>query len=242
MEKALNLIQRDIVRLRRDNMLLFLAGYPFLGAIIMRFLVPFIPIENFDVYVAPLLVIFAPLAFGIVFGFNLIEEKEEQTWLLMRVVPLRVEFYFSYLIAVTTIPALVLGLLTTLIYGQPVANTVLFILIIIATALSTPLWTLVLGVLAHNKVEGLALTKTVGFILLLPFLAFVLSPTWQVTLAWNPWYWSYIGLIKAYAGNTIGELAINVPEYPTFVFWLAPIVMSLSAVVGLSRVWRERVE
>jgi len=242
MEKALNLIQRDIVRLRRDNMLLFLAGYPFLIAILARFFAPLIPIRHIDIYVAPLLVIFAPLAFGMVFGFNLIEEKEEQTWLLIRVVPLRVESYFLYLIAATTIPSLALGSLTAIIYGLPVANLGLFILMIISTALSAPLWTLALGVLAHNKVEGLALTKTVGFILLLPFLTFVLSPTWQVTLAWNPWYWSYIGLIKAYAGNIVDELAINMPGYTTFVLWLIPIVLSLVAVVGLSRVWRGRVE
>ncbi|MBE0448806.1 MAG: hypothetical protein IBX64_12075 [Actinobacteria bacterium] len=243
MKKALNLLQRDVFRLHRDNLLLFLIAYPIAIAILARLVAPMVPIEHFVIYIAPPMIMFAPLSFGMVFGFNLIEEKEEQTWLLIRVVPLRVAAYFVYLVAVTALPAFALSLVTALLYGQPVANPGQFILMVFATALTAPLWALMLGVIAHNKVEGLALTKTISFITLAPGLAFILSPTWQVTVGWNPWYWSYLGLIKAFTSEAVlGELAIIMPGYPSFIFWLAPVILSLAAVVGLSRAWRQRVE
>lgn len=243
MDKVFNLLERDARRLRRDNMLLFLIAYPFLAALAIRLAAPLIPVENLALYLAPALIMFAPLAFGMVFGFNLIEEKEEQTWLLIRVVPLPRTIYISYLIAASVLPSFALALATALLFGQPVAHVGLFLLMALAASLTAPLWTLLLGVLASNKVEGFALAKVVSFVMVLPGLAFVLTPAMQLSIAWNPWYWIYIGLLKAYAGTALLDtLAINMPEYPTPVFWLAPLLLSTVLIAYLARVWRKKAE
>lgn len=243
MNKALNLLWRDTFRLGRDKTLIFLIVYPFVSALVGRFLVPFIPIKHFSLYLAPALIIFAPLAFGMVFGFNLIEEKEEQTWLIVRVVPLRTSTYFTYLVLATALPSLLLGLITALIYRQPISDIWQFSMMLIATSLTAPLWALLLGIIARNKIEGLALSKIVSFIMLAPAIAFFASPTVQLSVAWNPWYWIYIGLLNAYAGSAIiSDLAINVPKYPEFVFWLAPATLSLITIVRLASIWRKIAE
>ena len=92
---------------------------------------------------------------------------------------------------------------------------------------------LFLGAFASNKIEGLAIGKIGSSASATPLLFFLLPPAWFVLLAWSPWSWLYLGLLKAHATDAqLTELAFRVPPVPDWSTWLVPVILC-AALSGL---------
>ncbi|MFZ5898017.1 MAG: hypothetical protein ACOYU7_02355 [Bacillota bacterium] len=165
------------------------------------------------------------------------------TWLLLRVIPLRLSTFFLYKSGTAIAASIILSLLAAVVFGQPVVGPGLFLLSVTAVSFTTPLVALLLGALAGNKIEGLALGKILGFALVTPVVVFFVPPAWQLLLAWNPWYWGYLGLLQAYAGNALlSALPLHWPGYPSQLLWLMPLLLGLLGTAVFARIYRLRVE
>jgi hypothetical protein len=101
MSKIGALLRKDARGIYRDGFLLYMCAYSPLIAIAARFGVPWIPVESLSLYLAPWLVTLGGSLAAIIFGFGLIEERERQTLLLMRVLPLSRAVHFAYLVITT---------------------------------------------------------------------------------------------------------------------------------------------
>jgi hypothetical protein len=241
MSKLATLLAKDGRAIYRDGVLLPLALYPLVVAVIARLFAGWAPIEHLDLYLAPAVFIVGALVVGTVFGFTLIEEREQQTWLLLRVIPLRQSTLLAYLVATTAGFALLVGLASSLVYGLPLAKPASFVALAVAGSLTAPLLAFTLGALAANKIEGFALGKILGVLPALPALVFLLSPNWQVLLAWNPFYWLYLGMLGAYGADpSAAGLAVRWPGYPAWSYLLAPTVLSLAGIALLGSTYRRR--
>jgi hypothetical protein len=98
---------------------------------------------------------------------------------------------------------------------------------------------LLLGALASNKIEGLAVGKVISGSSLLLAAVFVLPPNWHVSLSWYPWYWIYLGLLDAYAGvDRAGLLAVTPLRLPLWAYVVVPTVLNAAAIVLLVRRYR----
>jgi fluoroquinolone transport system permease protein len=242
MSRVGTLLRKDARGIYRDGFLLYLCAYAPLIAIAARIAVPWIPVEDLSLYLAPWLVTVGGSLAAIVFGFGLIEERERQTLLLLRVVPLSRRAHFAYLATTTGLLSCALGLAVAVIFGQPVADLPGFLLMLAVGSLLAPLGMLTLGVAAANKIEGMAVAKVVSCMSLLPALVFAVPAPWQVLLAWSPHYWAYLGLLRAYAGEArIASLALHWPGHPGWVEPIAATVLCLGAVALLARIHRARV-
>ncbi len=236
MNKIAALLWKDARGIGRDRFLLYLCLYAPLLAIASRIAVPWIPIENLSLYLAPWLVTMGGSLAAIVFGFGLIEERERQTLLLLRVLPLSRAAHFSYLAITTALLSCVLGLVAAAIFGQGIAHLTGFLVMLAVGSLLAPLGMLMLGVAAANKIEGMAVAKLVSSMSLVPALVFVVPAPWQILLAWSPHYWVYLGLLRAYAGEAqLASLAVHWPGHPGWVDPLAAAALSLLGIVLLAR-------
>jgi fluoroquinolone transport system permease protein len=242
MSKIGALLWKDARGIYRDGFLLYMCAYIPLVAIAARLGVPWIPVENLALYLAPWLVTLGGSIAAIVFGFGLIEERERQTLLLLRVLPLSRATHFAYLIITTGLLSCVLGLVAAAVFGQPVADLPCFLLMLAAGSLAAPLGMLMLGVAAANKIEGMALAKLVSSLSLVPALVFAVPAPWQILLAWSPHYWVYLGLLRAYAGEAqLAGLAVHWPGHPGWVDPLAAAILCLGGIALLARIYRTRV-
>jgi len=98
--------------------------------------------------------------------------------------------------------------------------------LILANALGTPLLMLFLGAFASNKIEGLAIGKIGSSASAAPLLFFLLPPAWFAALAWSPWSWLYIGLLKAHAtDDQMAELVLHWPPVPDWSTWAVPVIL-----------------
>ena len=242
MSKIGALVRKDVRGIYRDSFMVYMCAYGPLVAIAARLGVPWIPVENLALYLAPWLVTLGGSIAAIIFGFGLVEERERQTLLLLRVLPISRTAHFSYLVITTGLLSCVLGLLAAAVFGQPVADLPGFLLMLAVGSLTAPLGMLMLGVAAANKIEGMALAKLVSSMSIVPALVFVMPSPWQILLAWSPHYWVYLGLLRAYAGETqLAALAVHWPGHPAWLEPLAATALCLGGIALLARIHRTRV-
>jgi hypothetical protein len=208
-----------------------MVGYSLALAAVARVVIRWIPVSHIELYVAPFIIVMACGLMGLVFGFALIEERETGTSLLMRVIPVSRTALASYWTVVVGGSCLVICLLSALVYGVRPANMGAFLLFTAVTALGAPTVMLLLGALASNKIEGLAVSKIISGSSLMLVAVFVLPARWHLLLFWYPWYWIYRGLLEAYAGPDIA--ARLVVDWPALPGWIQPVVPLLGSVLGI---------
>ena len=236
------LFRKDARVIYRDGFMLMMLVYPLVLALGLRFGVPFVPIPDFDVYLAPAVVLLGPTFVGTVLGFTLIEERENRTWLLLRVLPLPERALFGYFFCVCAGLSFGVALVSAILYGQPVAELGAFVAMTAVCSLTAPLVMLLMASLASNKIEGMAVSKALGLLSFSPALAFVLSPSWQLTLAWNPFYWIYLGLLESVVGSQrVWDLAIRWPDPPLAVVVVLPALVCFGVSALLLRRYRAQV-
>jgi fluoroquinolone transport system permease protein len=233
--RMLALLRRDLRGIYRDGFLTMMTGYSLVIALGTRIVVHWIHVPHIELYVAPFVVIAACLLVGVVFGFGLIEERETATWLVMRVTPVSHAAMVGYWVLAVSGFCFVIAIASALIYGVAPFRVGWFLALTAAAALGAPLVMLVLGAFASNKIQGLAMSKIVSSSSLLLVIPFVLSTPFQVLLLWYPWYWLYLGLLRAYSGPEVAPmLAVAWPTTPAWLFLVAPVLLSLVGIVILA--------
>jgi hypothetical protein len=190
----------DARNVRRDSLLLWMALMPFVFVLIFRFLVPWVRdglLAQFDFDLAPFFtlimsyafIIGTPLLFGVVIGFLLLDERDDQTLTALQVTPLSLTSYLAYRIAW---PVLISTGMTIITF--PMANLVtfpmghLFLVALLAAPLA-PTFALFMAAFAQNKVQGFAIMKASGTFLVLPLLGYFIRSNWQWAFGLIPTYW-----------------------------------------------------
>jgi fluoroquinolone transport system permease protein len=235
------LLTKDLRVVARDGMLAFLFFYPLLMAAVVRFIPGWFAIDHLDIYLAPAAPIMAPPVIGMILGFALIEERENRTWLLLRVVPLAQTTLLGYLVVTSSGLSLVTAVLAAWIYGLPVGDWTMFFVLAASASLTAPLLAFMLGSTASNKIEGLVVAKLLGLLPISAALVFVLPPAWQILLIWNPFYWLYLGWMRVYTGaDAVAELAVSWPPYPLWSYAVVPVALCAGGVWPLASIYRRR--
>ena len=176
----------------------------------------------------PLVMSFAlmlmPIMAGIVIGFLLLDERDDNTLTALQVTPLSLRGYLSYRL---TVPMLLSVVLTVLVFG--IADVIEvdigpLLLLAVAGAPMAPIFALFLASFAANKVQGFALTKANGVITLPPVVAWFVEGPWQLAFGIAPTYWP----VKAF-----WQLAAGAGDY--WAYALAALVFQSALLVLSSR-------
>ena len=111
-------VRADTKRITRDPFLLFMVGYPWLLALVLRQVLPWlnerfadrITLSDYYPIATCLVALLVPNAMGIVLGFQLVEEKDEGSLVAVAVTPMSLDQYFLYratLYALVSVPLVV---------------------------------------------------------------------------------------------------------------------------------------
>jgi hypothetical protein len=238
-EKLSALLSKDLRAILRDRLLVFLIAYVTLLAVVARLVIPLVPIDGLGLYLAAAIAMSGVLMVGAVLGFLIVEEREARTWLLLRVLPVSDAALGGYLFLLSAGVGLAAGTACVAIYGHPVLHPGLLAAGLAVAALGAPLYTLLLGTLASNKIEAMALGKLVNLPVAVPILAFVVPAPWHVLLWWSPWYWIYLALLRSQATATTLEAApLANPAVPDALALAIPAVLLAAGTVALARRFR----
>jgi fluoroquinolone transport system permease protein len=201
----------DLKSVRRDSLLLGVIVAPWLLVLSLRLAVP--PLTAllqtryaFDLTpYYPLILCFflflnIPLLFGVMTGFLMLDERDDDTLTALRVTPASLTGLINYRLLVGFVFSTAYILLTTPLSGLVNLDSVWDILLpSVVAALFAPVVTLFLVTFAKNKLEGFALMKAAGIVLLGPIASFFIAGPAQYLFGILPTFWSLHAFVAALA-------------------------------------------
>ena len=189
----------DAKSIGRDPFLRWMILYPLLMAALVRWGVPALTVRLLSVYQFDLspyylllmsfVVLMTPMLTGMVTGFLLLDEKDARTLTALQVTPLALNGYLVYRITVPILLSFAVSLVVVSVAGLVPVEPLALILSSASAAFLTPFYALFLAAFATNKVQGFALMKGVGVLLLPPFAAYFVDPPLQWLFGIVPLFW-----------------------------------------------------
>ena len=228
----------DLKLIRRDSFLLFMLAFAVVIAVLMRYLLPWanetlaangvLPNARFSTTLAefyPLIVGYmtfytGALLVGTIFGFVLLDEKDDNTLTAMMVTPVPLSQYALYRVGLPAILAFFIIVGMMLIVGEALPAFWQLLLLAAGGALTAPIISLFFAIMAENKVQGFAYSKFSGV------------AGWTILLGWfvaEPWQW-LMGLFPPFWINKAYWMALDGRP----LWWLA-LVAGLVLELGLIR-------
>jgi fluoroquinolone transport system permease protein len=201
----------DLRNVLRDSFLKFMLIYPLFLGLVMRWLVPLftegladmIDLTQYYPLLAALFgLILAPVLMGVAVGFLLLDERDARTLTALQVTPLTMTQYLSYRLLIPLTIGLVSSFVVLPLLNLMPLNILAMLPMVVVSAISGPIYTLLLAAVATNKVQGLAVMKGMGIFVIAPVAAWFVPEPAQYILGVIPTYWPVKALWVMMAGGT----------------------------------------
>ncbi len=189
----------DAANVRRDPLLRWMLVLPLGFALLFRWVASLadpwladrfgVEIEAYYPLLASSVVAIAPMVYGTVVGFLLLDQKDDGTLTALRVTPLTPRGYLTYRIAIPMLLGIVITPLVLALSGFSRLGLGEQLLAGLAVAPFAPAFALFLAAFARNKVQGFALMKAAGIVNWPPVIAWFVTSSWQLAFGLCPTYW-----------------------------------------------------
>ena len=210
MKKILALALADAKNIARDSTLILILFGPIGIFVFLRFLVPVLAelaatelafdLAPHVLFLVSFMSLIPPMLFGMVFGYLILDERDEEILAFVAVTPLGKTGYLRYKL----LAAVVLSFLFffPIIYFTGLITIPLKYAFGLAllTACEAPLVALFLAAFAENKVEGMAYSKIIGVMYIAPFVAYFVKANWHYLAGMLPPFWITKAFLAAEAG------------------------------------------
>ncbi|MCL6591105.1 MAG: hypothetical protein K6U80_14260 [Firmicutes bacterium] len=241
MKRAFHLLAGDLRNIFRDPLLAFIPFAPILAALIIRIVFPYLNIFlqqqyhfNFSIYysfVLSIIILSTPVYFGMIIGFLLLDERDEQILNYVAVTPLQKTGFLVYRTMLPVIVSIIFSYLLILMVGIVKPDLLKFLPVALMVSLEAPMYALFLGAFAGNKIEGLALAKGLGVLFIAPAAGYFIKSNWQFIAGIVPLYW----VSKAY-------LAIEGPLMEFWFYVISGFVIHGAVIYILLRIFKEKTD
>ena len=199
MRTLLTLSYSDLCSTFREPLFRFLIFFPFFSFALIRWGYPAIlqlypPIAPFSQVILMWACLQSATMFGFIYGFIFLEEKEENIWQAIQVLPVSgFKLVSSRLLVGILISTLVNF---TLMHWGGILRFEIWKEIVLAIhfSLAAPLIALYIGAFAKNKIEGLAQIKVINVLVLIPAVIYFIPNKITFVSAIIPTFWSFRGL------------------------------------------------
>ena len=200
----------DLLNVIRDPLLKWMIVIPFVIALAYRYLIPalaawaapMVDLVPFYPMLMGLLIVMIPMFYGVCIGFLLLDERDEGMLAALKVTPVSMAQYLAYRISAPVIVSFVTTLIAYPIAGLTGIGLTTLVVVALVASLEAPLFALVFGVFAENKVQGFAIQKMLGTVLSIPLLAYLLDPKWEFVFYVIPTFWPVRAFWEGSTGGT----------------------------------------
>lgn len=204
---AVDLVTADLRRITRDPLMAGIIIAPLAIALVFRFALPdpHIMAAGLTSYLgvelgaavslaAPLLLMsvllaIAPGLVGAIYGLLLVNERDEQTLMAIRVMPVSFAGYIAARLFIPLVFSVGMTIIAYPLAGLAPLPMGMVALLAVTNGTSAPVVALAMAAFARNKMAALAVMRVANSVLALPVLAYFAAPP-MLYLAWlSPAYW-----------------------------------------------------
>jgi fluoroquinolone transport system permease protein len=203
------LAANDLRLVGRDALLRWLLVLPLASALGLRallapatrWLAPWVHLQDYYLLGVSLFVLNVPVLFGLAIGFLLLDERDDGMLAALRVTPMSLRFYAAYRVAVPALLAMMVMVAIVFVVGVVSFPPGALVAAGALAALEAPLIALFLVAFAQNKVQGLALAKILGALMVGPVAAWFMPGKWQLLAGIVPPFWPVKAMWSAARGE-----------------------------------------
>lgn len=190
-----NFVSSEIKKWLRDPMMSFMFFYPLFLGIIGRYVLPWLSKStgfNFQLYTDLIVVLFAtmiPMLYGALIAFSLLDDRDDHILIGIQVTPLSLWEFLSLRLVIVLLLSFIATIFT--IWFANIGNLpfIRIVQISFLTSLSAPMVGLFINALAQNKIEGFAIMKATGIIIILPVISLFFTDAKEFFFALIPGFW-----------------------------------------------------
>ena len=196
LKRLRSLSAMDLRSTYRDPIFKGLLFFPFVAFLLVRFVAPLLlnRYPEWSEY-APLIVMWACMQsatmFGFIYGFLILEEKEENVFAALQILPVSAQVFIGSRLLLALLVSSAVNFCILWLGGVVQLPLWMCLLCALQFSLLAPLLSLLMGVLAKNKIEGMAQMKIFNLVLNLPALIYFLPYKGLHATAILPTYWSF---------------------------------------------------
>jgi fluoroquinolone transport system permease protein len=193
----------------RDPLLKFMVFYPILFGVVGRYVLPLIAentgfsIEYFADIIVVILVLLVPHVYGALVGFSILDDRDDHILTSIHVTPLGIHQFLSFRMAIV----LVLSFIATtyVIWFSNIGDLSLGNILAIAflVSLAAPMTGLFINALAKNKIEGFAVMKGAGMIIIFPIVSLFFLDTKELFFSFAPGFWPAKAISSLIRGDVL---------------------------------------
>lgn len=191
-----NFIKSEIKKWSRDSMMGFMIMYPIIFALLGRYFIPWLDEKygfnstSFTDLILVILVLIIPIAYGALIGFSILDDRDDHVLTSIQVTPLSIHQFLSFrLIGVyfLCVIATIFVIWFSRIGDVPMEK---IIAIALLASLEAPISGLLINSFAKNKIEGFAIMKVGGSIIIFPIIALFFNGVKELFFSFVPGFWS----------------------------------------------------
>ncbi|MBN1479598.1 ABC transporter permease [candidate division KSB1 bacterium] len=225
------LLKADVKNIRRDPMLvlstfapvlillLLLVGFPALDQLLQDSLS--FPITAHYAFACVFMLTLIPMLIGMVYGFILLDERDEGVLTYFMVTPLGKRGYlFMRLLAPVIFSFIIILLFIGITRFDGVVIWWKHIPLALITALQAPIVLLFLGGFAGNKVEGMAIAKGFGILFLAIPVDYFFPAKWTLIAGLSPLFWTARGFLAQANDSVLLYILAALVMHAIVLLWL----------------------
>jgi fluoroquinolone transport system permease protein len=177
----------ELKNLLRDETTRVMLFYPVVLGGLVRLLINrnLLTAQFASVTAVVLVVLAAGFDFGMIAGFSLLDDRDDQVLVSIRISPVSLNLYLWFKVGFAFLMAVGASLATILISGSFAIAPLDMLLVAGLSAMQVPINAFLVSALASNRAEGLAAVKVTGILVLLPVVAWFF-------LDWKQWFFALV--------------------------------------------------
>lgn len=241
MKRLTRFILADIKNIVRDPMQTLTAIAPLIIIVVLRIALPIarekiLEFFHYDILrdYAMIVIFFSmliPMMVGLVIGFVILDERDESMITYFAVTPLSKSGYLFFRVIIPAIFSFVFSVVFFLSFYDicPLDFSVILMAAMLLS-IQAPVFPLLMASIAANKVEGLAVGKLLGMVIMPPIVYYIISSKWALLLLVIPQTWLVEIAIGKHLNWFIG-----------FIFFLAAVIHVFVLFVSV-RIFKNRID
>lgn len=232
----------EIKKWTRDPMTAFMIVYPLFFGLIIRYVLPaigensgFVP-EAYADFILAAAVLVTPLAYGALVAFSILDDRDDHILTAINVSPLSVNKFLAFRMAMATFLAFVATIFV--IWFANITDVSLKIMTSIAllNCLSAPMVGFFINAFATNKIEGFAVMKGFGMIIILPVVSLIFTDIKEFIFALIPGFWPAKAISVAIRGEGILNLSYHGYYFIGFAYVIVLTLLSYRVFMKRTRI------
>ncbi len=182
-------------KMMRDPMLRFMIGYPIVFGIIGRYVIPWaaeigaLDLRTQGDFPLVFLLLMTPHVFGAVIGFSILDDRDDGVLISIGVTPLGVHRFLSFRLILLFTMSVVSCLYVLWFSNLGILGAGDILGLSLLASLAAPMSGLLINAVATNKIEGFAVMKGTGIILIFPIAGMFFADAKELLFGFAPGFW-----------------------------------------------------